>query len=406
MAHQLEAHIPAGDLPPFARGSPATDLKAILFLDSVSPFPTCDEVESEFALVEGVAEARTVGPQLSQRIETVLPYVHEHWDGWTPWAWERYLGVLQKVTVDLMAGTSDRKIQKELDEAPFWILEGRTEQESTQFSDALKAVLRRLPVADNVKDRLHHQLDALLPHAKDAFVQQVHYLNTWLPQHPLPSPDRLVVNADLGGKYLELLSHFRFALTIHVPHKTEHGMHELQESLPFSFFASLPLALIDAILRESARPRKPNALVHSESILRYAVLHVYSVKLDKIASLFEQDVDKHVGVTSWRAEYLEAFEEAMSKSWAQEHHSGSWSPEAARQYWSRYVRVFEIDWKRLDREWVQLVKSFCDSRVLPEIEGVQQHLGMHSLSRISPRAARRYGTTQRAWAAERESRTF
>ncbi|BGP34415.1 hypothetical protein JCM10296v2_006235 [Rhodotorula toruloides] len=277
------------------------------------------------------------------------------------------------------------------------------------FNDAATKVLHRMHVDDDIRAHLLGRLSLLSPVAKNAFIQQVNYVDIWLPGRPLPSLDRILVNAELGGRYLQLLRHFHNAVMHSAPNEIDRRREEFQESVPSSFFASLPLDLIDAIARETVRPRQTTELLHAESILRYAVLDVYSRRIGEIISLFAQDQTNRKDLKKWRDEYLEAFENAMRTSWIgvgppQEHRSRVWSAGAAQQYWLRYKGVVQTDWARLDAEWVRLVTLFCDSKRLPGIEAV--HSDVHSLSRISLRAARRYGTTQRAWEAERASRAF
>ncbi|BGO94267.1 hypothetical protein BJY59DRAFT_711636 [Rhodotorula toruloides] len=287
-------------------------------------------------------------------------------------------------------------ILPQLNDVPSGNLVNNDGHEAT-FNDAATKVLHRMHVDDDIRAHLLGRLSLLSP----------------------PSLDRILVNAELGGRYLQLLRHFHTAVMPSAPNEIDRRRQEFQESVPFSFFASLPLDLIDAIARETVRPRQTTELLHAESILRYAVLDVYSRKIGEILSLFTQDQTKRKALQQWRDEYLEAFEDAMRTSWIgvgppQEHRSRVWSSGAVQQYWLRYKGVVQTDWARLDADWVRLVTLFCDSKRLPGIEAVLPihsmiytlHSDVHSLSRISLRAARRYGTTQRAWVAERASRAF
>lgn len=78
---------------------------------------------------------------------------------------------------------------------------------------------------------------------------------------PQRLPERVPINADLGGRYLELLLQFRSTLATSVPHQTQWRVLEFQQSLPFTFFATLPLDLINALVEQPARPRKDDQAV-------------------------------------------------------------------------------------------------------------------------------------------------
>ncbi|KAK4335947.1 Proteophosphoglycan 5 [Rhodotorula toruloides] len=408
MSHEGAAHLPADDLPLFARGSPAVALQTQLFLNSLEPFPSHEAVARQLQLLQRTAAARVVSQQLNARLKAFVARVQSGWAYWTPAFWAHYHDVMRKVSTSLMSGKADGSILPLLNDVPMRHPVNNDGLEAT-FNEAATKLSHRMNVDDEIRAHLLGRLSLLSRVAKEAFIQQVNYVDIWSPGRPLPSSDRILVNAELGGRYLQLLRHFHTAVMHSAPNEIERRRQEFQDSIPFSFFASLPLDLIDAIARETVRPRRTTELLHAESILRYAVLDVYSSKLGEIISLFTQDQEKRKDLKEWRDEYLEAFEKAMRTSWIgvgppQEHRSRIWSAGAAQQYWLRYKGVVQTDWARLDAEWVRLVSLFCNSKRLPGIEAV--HSDVHSLSRISLRAARRYGTTQRAWAAERESRTF
>ncbi|BGP10446.1 hypothetical protein JCM10049v2_006334 [Rhodotorula toruloides] len=224
-----------------------------------------------------------------------------------------------------------------------------------------------MDVVDGIKAHLRGRLNLLPATAKEAFVQQVHYIDTWLPDHPLPSPDRLLINADLGGRYLQLLRQFHTAVMHSAPNEVDHRMQEFQDSIPFTFFASLPLDLSGAVAEET---------LHAESILRYAVLVIYHSKLNSIISVFAPDPEKRKDLLKWRTEHLDEYKTAMRTSWRDaeepnEPFPRNWRTEAAQQYWSQYGGVILADWSRLQAVWTQLVESYSNTKRLPAIDAVQ-----------------------------------
>jgi hypothetical protein len=176
-------------------------------------------------------------------------------------------------------------------------------------------------------------------------------------------------------------------------------MNELEASLPFTLFASLPLDLVNAVTEQTGRRRGDERLVrtasshivfsegarrgtliilplsqlHAESIFRFAVLDVYYLKLNSIVALFSLDKIRHDKLTSWSENYLD--HHAEKSTWFEDEmprrdQERVWAPHAVQRYWHRYGDAICADWRQLDAVRVELLEKFCETRVLPPIDSV------------------------------------
>ncbi|EMS21515.1 uncharacterized protein RHTO_01575 [Rhodotorula toruloides NP11] len=386
MAHLAALPTPADDLPLFARGSPPAQLRTLLFLDSNAPFPTMSSVTVDADLLVRAMEARYLPSRVINGAKDFCdPTIGAWWHRWMPQMWGYVHTTLRRLTS--------------------WVVSSRGVSE---ISQGFQAALTRLEVHYAFPNP--SRVNEVSAAAKDAFLQQLHYIEIWLPGEPLPSHDRLLVNAELGGRYLRLLSHFRAAVMLHLPHVVNQSMSELQTAIPFTFFASLPLDLIDSLVKQAARPRGPDEVPHPESVFRYAVLDVYDLRLESVIALYELDVTRREKLQKWRHEYLEHHAKRPTWSSAETPHDArmrSWHLSAVQSYWERHCGAFLEDWERLENVRIELIEGYCKTKMLPAIDSVPQHSSnLHSLSRISLRAARRYGTTPQAWAAQQAARAF
>ncbi|GAA6054085.1 hypothetical protein NBRC10513_006112 [Rhodotorula toruloides] len=170
---------------------------------------------------------------------------------------------------------------------------------------------------------------------------------------------------------------------------------------------------MDAIVREGTSARARSYLRNATLLLRTAILSVYSRKTTLLVRLFHVEAHKFEAFSSWAKTFRESVGQGLPAA-----EEGGKTPLA---YWQEVGDVVRADWKALEEAWEWVVEQFCELGRLPGDEELLKlhsrlpasqsrlltshaHADMHSLSRISLRAARRYGTSQRAWAARMEGR--
>ncbi|BGP34433.1 hypothetical protein JCM10296v2_006253 [Rhodotorula toruloides] len=407
MAHQDVSHAaPVDDLPLFARGSPPAQLPALLTFDlnaRDAPFPTLSTVKAEADLLVATIEARQLPQRVINRAKDFCQPIRVLWQLWTPQRWEHTATTIRNMTSDLFSRRGVNEISDE-----FHALLNPSLNQHDGQEPAVRANLTGLESRHKISTQHTRRLIQLSSTAKEAFLQQMHYVEIWLPAEPLPSPDRILVNAELGGRYLQFLRHFHFAIVLSAPNEVDRRRQELQDSIPSTFFASLPLDLIYALEKQAARRRGHDEVPHPESIFRFAILDVYTLKLEAIIAIYQVDLSKRKKLETWRDDYFEHFAQRPTWSTAETPTDGRapvWDLGAVQRYWERHHSIFRDDWQRLDDIRIKVIKEYCASRMLPAIDDVtiirshinelQPHLDLHTLSCISLRAARRYGTTQR-----------
>ncbi|BGP26778.1 hypothetical protein JCM10295v2_005738 [Rhodotorula toruloides] len=205
-------------------------------------------------------------------------------------------------------------------------------------------------------------VEPLAVDAKEALFEQLKYLSESTHSQELPEPMSVLVHAEIGGKYLKLVR----------------GVHSK--------------------MMHDDRPQGS-----CKTILLVRGLHIDSSKFEALAS--------------WAKTFRGTVNEGLPAA-----EEGGESPQT---YWQEVGDVVRADWAALKKAWEWVVEKFCELVHLPGDEQLlklqshpinsQHHLltshtnsheNMHSLSRISSRAAKRYGTTQWAWAQERQGRVF
>ncbi|BGO94268.1 hypothetical protein NBRC10512v2_006376 [Rhodotorula toruloides] len=254
-------------------------------------------------------------------------------------------------------------------------------------------------------------VEPLTEHAKEALFEQLKYLDESVPGHRLPPPMTVLAHAEIGGKYLELVHGVRNKIKSSERFREGALMRDFQQALPFTFFATLPLELMDALTREGTSARAGSYLRNATLLLREAIRSVYSRKTVLLVRLFHLDSSTFEAFTSWAKEFRESVGQRLPQA-----EEGGKIPLV---YWQEVGDVVRADWKALEKAWEWVVEQFCELGRLPgdeellklhsHLPGSQRrlltsHADMHSLSRISLRAARWYGTSQRAWAARMEGR--
>ncbi|CDR45905.1 hypothetical protein NBRC10512_002716 [Rhodotorula toruloides] len=272
-------------------------------------------------------------------------------------------------------------------------------------------VLSRLSLSGFDKPDLRMAVEPLTEHAKEALFEQLKYLDESVPGHRLPPPMTVLAHAEIGGKYLELVHGVRNKIKSSERFREGALMRDFQQALPFTFFATLPLELMDALTREGTSARAGSYLRNATLLLREAIRSVYSRKTVLLVRLFHLDSSTFEAFTSWAKEFRESVGQRLPQA-----EEGGKIPLV---YWQEVGDVVRADWKALEKAWEWVVEQFCELGRLPgdeellklhsHLPGSQRrlltsHADMHSLSRISLRAARWYGTSQRAWAARMEGR--
>ncbi|KAJ8292580.1 hypothetical protein OF846_004345 [Rhodotorula toruloides] len=223
-------------------------------------------------------------------------------------------------------------------------------------------------------DRLKAERIHFLSHAaQDVLLEHITYLANLEPLPPvdkLPSVTQLLVNAELGARYLE----FRTTIT-ESPLPPTVKTNYLRQ-LDFPFVARLPLQLTDELIKDI----REGTIHESEELMVTAAARVYERHVDAIVHcLHRTSLDTGV-VHRWKEEYLSLLREWKGQGWSPLEMDKEWETlrAAENKLWAGRAHSIELT-------------TFSLS---------------HPYSRISHRMARRIGTSKETWEAERASRAF
>ncbi|GEM12471.1 hypothetical protein Rt10032_c21g6488 [Rhodotorula toruloides] len=264
---------------------------------------------------------------------------------------------------------------------------GETDLGAERTKTHFDRILTELSAHGFGNNDLRVTVEPLAVDAKEALFEQLKYLSESTHSQELPEPMSVLVHAEIGGKYLKLVR----------------GVHSkmMHDDRPQG--------------REGMSARA--YLRKATLLLRTALLSVYSCKTILLVRGLHIDSSKFEALASWAKTFRGTVNEGLPAA-----EEGGESPQT---YWQEVGDVVRADWAALKKAWEWVVEKFCELVHLPGDEQLlklqshpinsQHHLltshtnsheNMHSLSRISSRAAKRYGTTQWAWAQERQGRVF
>ncbi|BGP26764.1 hypothetical protein JCM10295v2_005724 [Rhodotorula toruloides] len=185
MAHLAAHPTPADDLPLFARGSPPAQLRTVPFLDSNAPFPALSSVEVDADLLVRAMGAHCFLQWVIKRAEDFSQPIGTLWHRWAPQMWDFTNTTIRRLTSDVFSARGVMEISKGLGAAFLPVPNAHDGQEPAGFQDALTQLEGRYRHPSQLMCRLCRLSAAA---AKDAFLQQMHYVETWLPGEPLVAP--------------------------------------------------------------------------------------------------------------------------------------------------------------------------------------------------------------------------
>ncbi|BGP34434.1 hypothetical protein JCM10296v2_006254 [Rhodotorula toruloides] len=200
-------------------------------------------------------------------------------------------------------------------------------------------------------------VEPLTEDAKEALFEQLKYLDEAVPGHSLPPHLTILVHAEVGGKYLELVHGVRNKIKSSERYREGALMRDFQQTLPFTFFATLPLELMDALMKEGTSARAGSYLRNATFLLREAIRSVYSRKTVLLVRLFHLDSSTFEAFSSWAKTFRESVGQGLPAA-----EEGGKTPLA---FWQEVEDVVKADWKALEKAWEWVVETFCQLGRLP-----------------------------------------
>ncbi|BGP02568.1 putative 1-aminocyclopropane-1-carboxylate deaminase [Rhodotorula toruloides ATCC 204091] len=363
------------------------------------PYPKREDV---LALVDLIYNSFEKATALEKRINALRRHVEYDWSSLTPRQWDHVRTRCEKGLRELGDGTAGSAVVNvfrsfdalgldqvaPLPKGKFAVKDIQPDARAESYNAAIMRETENLRLRyhnaghpgpswflpNAQADRLKAERVHFLSHAaQDVLLEHIAYLanlESLPPVDKLPSVTQLLVNAELGARYLD----FRRTI-IGSPLPPAVKTNYLRQ-LDFPFVARLPLQLTDELVKDI----REGTIYTSEELMVGAATRIYERHVDAIVDCLRRTSLETAVVHGWKEEYLSLLKEWKGQGWSPLEMDAEWETlrAAENELWAGGAHSIELT-------------TFALS---------------HPYPRISHRMARRIGTSKETWEAERATGLF